>query len=159
MQCWYRWSCAKPVCIMLLNICFLFCVIETVPLVGFGKLFLKQEHMVGVLLLAGMDLIWRSLVFVKDYDSHIINPLFLQHTIGNTWSPTVIFFHVFQYNFYPYSTGSVQRWLNREIVWYSRGILVLDTIAYQIIFLPNNKALIIHFMRSTEVLWDGCLSL
>lgn len=33
---------------------------EAVPLEGLEKLFLKQQHMVGVLLLAGMDLIWNS---------------------------------------------------------------------------------------------------
>lgn len=68
------------------------------------------------------------------------------------------FFLVSECDFYTYSTGSIRNWLNREIGWYSRGIFVLDTIAYQITILPNSRALIIHFMRSNEVLWDGCLS-
>lgn len=48
----YRWSCAKKVYIICsvsgyLLSAFFSLVTEVVPLVDFGKLFLKQEHMVG----------------------------------------------------------------------------------------------------------------
>lgn len=60
--------------VLYLDICFL--VIEAVPPVDFGRLFLKQEHMVGGVLLAGMALIWKSELFVKDCDSQSINSFF-----------------------------------------------------------------------------------
>lgn len=58
----------------------------------------------------------------------------------------------FLFSIYPYSTESVQDWLYEDIVQYSRGIFVLDTIAYQILILPNSQVLIIQFMGSNEVL-------
>lgn len=61
---YYRWSCAKKVYIICsvsvyLLSAFFSLVTEVVPLVDFGKLFLKQEHMVGGVV-GWHGLIWRS---------------------------------------------------------------------------------------------------